>query len=55
MDTTTLSILVVIGIIYLIFMVGVVLFFVNKRKGKFNQTIDVKPVQTFQSNEEIKK
>ncbi|WP_186278850.1 hypothetical protein [Lysinibacillus sp. BW-2-10] len=55
MEATTLSIIVLVGIIYLLIIIGAFLFIINKRKGTFTQTIDPKPGQRFQPNEELKK
>lgn len=39
----TLGILVLVAIIYLLVIIGVIIFIINKKRGNFKQTIDPKP------------
>lgn len=47
---STLAIIILVGVIYLIIMIGVTIFIISKKRGIFKQTIDPKPYQSFESN-----
>lgn len=45
------AILILVGVIYLLLIVGVFFFIILKKKGTFKQTIDPKPTNPIKSNE----
>lgn len=51
----TLSILVLVAIMYLLIIIGIILFFVNKKRGSLKQTIDPKPEEQFNVKDESQK
>jgi len=52
---TTLAILVLVAIIYVLIIIGAVVFIVSRKRGAFKQTIDPMPVQQFTNEKESKK
>ena len=49
---TTLAIIILVAVMYFIIIIGAIIFIMNKRKNIFKQTIDPKPEQPFQNNQE---
>ncbi|MGE7667130.1 hypothetical protein ACQKMN_15585 [Ureibacillus composti] len=52
---TTLAILVLVAIIYVLIIIGAVVFIVSRKRGVFKQTIDPMPIQQFTNEKESKK
>ncbi|WP_168193871.1 hypothetical protein [Lysinibacillus sp. SGAir0095] len=51
---TTLAIIILVAVMYFVIIIGAIIFIMKKRKNIFKQTIDAKPLQTFQPSQEKK-